>query len=322
MTNNNNNINDNDDEIKNDYDNIINSSSNNIITVEDDQGGYVEALHYCPHINKSVLEQFNIELLTTIYNQQLCNICNTTNENWLCLYCYKLYCGRYQQSHMLQHNQQNGLHNICLNLNDLSYWCYSCNNYIYHITNYQLYNIYQYIHKIKFNILSPQPINIQDRYTVYKPDDIYITTHCQPIQYFAVYGTLRTDDYTNSDWTVDFINNVSYTLYGKYYGGKMYKDNQNNFPYCLQTNNINDIITVQILYFNDINIMQQKLISADLIENYNITDENNSEYIRRAVYIETNEYHTYILCWIYFVNNKLYNNNWHYINTGDWCKQK
>jgi len=44
-------------------------------------------------------------------------------------YFIQIGCSRYQEKHMLNHNQTTG-HNICLSLSDHSVFCYACDSYI------------------------------------------------------------------------------------------------------------------------------------------------------------------------------------------------
>ena len=286
-----------------------------------DQGGYADALHDCPHLATNTNTQYKHD--NNIFTHQLftphnqCTQCDSSNELWLCLQCYRLYCSRYSNQHMLQHSNHNTAHSICCNLSDLSFWCYTCNSYIYYLTNIVLYNIYQKLHCLKFHEYSPQPIQLSIINTIYAPNDIYM--HTQSITQFAVYGTLRTDDHTASSWTEHFVAPAIHTVYGKINYARLYQKSTNNFPYALQSTNMDDTITVQILTY-PLDIMADKLVEADEIENYSVDDEYNSEYIRRALYVHTIE-HTYELCWIYFVNSRLYEIEWRLIDTGDWCQQ-
>lgn len=49
----------------------------------------------------------------------------------MCLNCGYIACGRYDQGHALKHSQKfNGGHDICLNLNILSVYCYKCDEFV------------------------------------------------------------------------------------------------------------------------------------------------------------------------------------------------
>ncbi|XP_077844049.1 protein deacetylase HDAC6 isoform X17 [Macaca mulatta] len=62
---------------------------------------------------------------------QPCGDCGTIQENWVCLSCYQVYCGRYINGHMLQHHENSG-HPLVLSYIDLSTWCYYCQAYVHH----------------------------------------------------------------------------------------------------------------------------------------------------------------------------------------------
>ncbi|XP_051865000.1 histone deacetylase 6 isoform X3 [Pristis pectinata] len=62
---------------------------------------------------------------------QPCDECGAEGENWVCLSCYKVYCGRYVNAHMENHWQITG-HPLVLSYADLSAWCYGCDAYIHH----------------------------------------------------------------------------------------------------------------------------------------------------------------------------------------------
>ncbi|XP_064631890.1 histone deacetylase 6-like isoform X3 [Lineus longissimus] len=59
-----------------------------------------------------------------------CLDCEAVGENWVCLICYKVYCSRYVNEHMLFHGIATE-HPLVLSYADLSIWCYACNDYIH-----------------------------------------------------------------------------------------------------------------------------------------------------------------------------------------------
>ncbi|BHF63301.1 hypothetical protein SprV_0200629300 [Sparganum proliferum] len=59
-----------------------------------------------------------------------CTRCDNRGENWVCLTCYEVYCGRYARGHMLEHFSATR-HPIVLSFADLSAWCYICNSYVH-----------------------------------------------------------------------------------------------------------------------------------------------------------------------------------------------
>jgi len=58
-----------------------------------------------------------------------CGTCDNVGENWLCLVCSSVFCSRYVNCHMVEHNSASG-HMVVLSFSDLSVWCYGCDSYI------------------------------------------------------------------------------------------------------------------------------------------------------------------------------------------------
>ncbi|EUB57988.1 Histone deacetylase 6 [Echinococcus granulosus] len=85
----------------------------------------VEPILWCPHLGQvTSASQWRPEVTHP------CTRCESRHENWVCLTCYEVYCGRYAQGHMLEHYNTTQ-HSIVLSLADLSAWCYVCNSYIH-----------------------------------------------------------------------------------------------------------------------------------------------------------------------------------------------
>lgn len=101
----------------------------------------VTPLPWCPHL-ESVQPVPECGLNVT----EACRDCNSTVENWVCLVCYKVYCGRYINEHMLMHGLDSG-HMVVLSYADLSVWCYSCESYIH---NEALSDAKNVAHQMKF----------------------------------------------------------------------------------------------------------------------------------------------------------------------------
>ncbi|CAL1298744.1 unnamed protein product [Larinioides sclopetarius] len=85
----------------------------------------VTPLEYCPHL----------DLLQPVPNEGLnpravCQTCKDPSENWVCLHCYQVYCGRFINQHMVQHGLDMK-HYLTLSYSDLSVWCYACDAYIH-----------------------------------------------------------------------------------------------------------------------------------------------------------------------------------------------
>ncbi|XP_048346332.1 histone deacetylase 6 isoform X1 [Sphaerodactylus townsendi] len=88
----------------------------------------VTPLPWCPHLD-SVLPVPSVGLNVL----EPCSACGSRAENWVCLVCYKVCCGRYINQHMVAHNSESG-HPLVLSFEDLSVWCYGCQAYVHHPT--------------------------------------------------------------------------------------------------------------------------------------------------------------------------------------------
>lgn len=88
----------------------------------------VTPLSFCPHLE--LLQQIPTEGLNPYAS---CQACHSPLENWVCLHCYQVYCGRFINQHMLQHGMDMQ-HYLTLSYSDLSVWCYGCDAYIHNET--------------------------------------------------------------------------------------------------------------------------------------------------------------------------------------------
>ncbi|TDH11066.1 hypothetical protein EPR50_G00081610 [Perca flavescens] len=61
---------------------------------------------------------------------QSCQDCGSDAENWTCLTCYQVFCGRYVNEHMVTHGVVSE-HPMVLSFCDLSVWCYLCEAYVH-----------------------------------------------------------------------------------------------------------------------------------------------------------------------------------------------
>ncbi|KAM9577234.1 protein deacetylase HDAC6 isoform 2-T4 [Trichechus inunguis] len=84
---------------------------------------------------------------------QPCRDCGSLQENWVCLSCYQVCCGRYINAHMIQHHEDSG-HPLVLSFVDLSTWCYHCQAYVHHQA---LLDVKNFAHQNKFGEDMPQP---------------------------------------------------------------------------------------------------------------------------------------------------------------------
>lgn len=96
------------------------------------------------------------ELMKAILNAPCAHKgCNSKGENWMCLCCLKVYCGRYANKHMLQHHKDSG-HCITISLNDFSIWCYACDDYLEQDFFPTLQKFFTALHEAKFGKPPPQ----------------------------------------------------------------------------------------------------------------------------------------------------------------------
>lgn len=101
----------------------------------------VEPLPWCPHLEAvGPLPAGGIDVFLP------CEDCGADAENWVCLCCYKVFCGRYVNQHMVTHGLVSE-HPMVLSFADLSVWCYSCEAYVH---NQVLYDARNAAHQSKF----------------------------------------------------------------------------------------------------------------------------------------------------------------------------
>ncbi|KAK8746020.1 hypothetical protein OTU49_017225, partial [Cherax quadricarinatus] len=81
---------------------------------------------WCPH-----LEEINRVPSSGLNTANPCEECQDSSENWVCLTCYKVLCGRFVREHMLMHSLTEE-HKMVLSYADLSVWCYACDDYVHH----------------------------------------------------------------------------------------------------------------------------------------------------------------------------------------------
>jgi NAD-dependent SIR2 family protein deacetylase len=74
-----------------------------------------------------------------------CSLCDGT-ESWICLSCQVRFCSRYENGHMLEHNEQSG-HCVAFSLSDGSCWCYGCDSYI---VSSEINKLRKYYGELKF----------------------------------------------------------------------------------------------------------------------------------------------------------------------------
>ncbi|XP_060619126.2 histone deacetylase 6 isoform X1 [Anolis sagrei] len=103
----------------------------------------VTPLSWCPHLDSVLpVPPTGLNVL------EPCSECGSKVENWICLVCYKVCCGRYINQHMVAHNSESG-HPLVLSFADLSAWCYECQAYVHHPT---LFEAKRLAHTMKFGV--------------------------------------------------------------------------------------------------------------------------------------------------------------------------
>uniref|UniRef100_A0A8C2G9X6 Protein deacetylase HDAC6 n=1 Tax=Cyprinus carpio TaxID=7962 RepID=A0A8C2G9X6_CYPCA len=101
----------------------------------------VDPLPWCPHLESvRPVPAGGIDVFLP------CEECGGDTENWICLFCYKVLCGRYVKQHMVTHGQESG-HPMVLSFADHSVWCYACESYVH---NKVLHEAKNAAHLMKF----------------------------------------------------------------------------------------------------------------------------------------------------------------------------
>ncbi|XP_054652380.1 histone deacetylase 6 isoform X2 [Dunckerocampus dactyliophorus] len=101
----------------------------------------VDPLSWCPHLDAvKPLPPSGIDVLLP------CQDCGSEVENWICLTCYQVSCGRYVNEHMLMHGVMSQ-HPLVLSFCDLSVWCYVCEAYVH---NQVVFDAKNAAHSAKF----------------------------------------------------------------------------------------------------------------------------------------------------------------------------
>ena len=84
------------------------------------------------------------------------------------------------------------------------------------------------------------------------------------------YGTTRDDDDSGNLWTKPFIKGSS-AKNGKIIGFKMYQHYKSNFPFCIKTNDVNDIVYGRLLTWKTKQEWYKKLKYNSCVFVFNIT---------------------------------------------------
>ncbi|XP_034252879.1 histone deacetylase 6 isoform X1 [Thrips palmi] len=120
---------------------LVDFLSENMQMLAEERMFAVVPLSDCPHLpSVEPVPERGID------TNALCESCSSPQENWTCLVCYKVLCGRYVNEHMSGHGHEVG-HPLTLSFSDLSVWCYECEAYI---DNAILYAAKNAAHRSKF----------------------------------------------------------------------------------------------------------------------------------------------------------------------------
>jgi len=122
------------------------------VPLEPSEGFAVNVSTKCPHAEK----KFNTNILNKMHSfPGTCSSCKSPQELWFCLSCGEISCGRHVNGHALSHYQSNQ-HPITISFEDLSCWCYDCDDYIDHKS---LRPALFLLHQLKFG--NPHPKSMQ-----------------------------------------------------------------------------------------------------------------------------------------------------------------
>ncbi|KAG2375425.1 uncharacterized protein HKW66_Vig0164210 [Vigna angularis] len=143
------------------------------------ESGWVEARSSCDHLASLSADLSHIPPPGTP-----CHTCQHPSENWLCLSCKQVLCGRFVNKHMLHHFHHTNhslalsfryallvishafpfsfmhslIHSSTFSISDLSFWCFSCDAYLDAQLIPQLRPVHQLAYIIKFGEPPPLPL--------------------------------------------------------------------------------------------------------------------------------------------------------------------
>ncbi|XP_039273566.2 protein deacetylase HDAC6-like [Styela clava] len=119
-------------------------------TLPEHASGYTVPKDNCPHVEGHV----NPKTVDLLNLDTFCAMCEYVIENWTCLQCAEVFCGRFVNAHMLDHFNETG-HAVVLSHSDLSFWCYNCDAYLNNYTIKILREVYRKAHVLKHNVDLP-----------------------------------------------------------------------------------------------------------------------------------------------------------------------
>ncbi|XP_026325993.1 ubiquitin carboxyl-terminal hydrolase 3-like isoform X2 [Hyposmocoma kahamanoa] len=84
----------------------------------------------CSHLLDNVkVDSVLVAVDISITKNFSCSGCGTKEQNWLCLQCGAVNCGRYVNGHAKQHAEE-ALHQLCMSCDVYSVYCYKCDDYV------------------------------------------------------------------------------------------------------------------------------------------------------------------------------------------------
>ncbi|KAM3965524.1 ubiquitin carboxyl-terminal hydrolase 3 [Aphomia sociella] len=107
----------------------------------------------CTHLsdNVKVVTDYIVEDNTITKNFN-CSECAIKDQNWLCLQCGVVNCGRYVNGHAKLHAEATD-HHLCMSCDVYSVYCYKCDDYVSNDTDNQL------VDKIRQSIMQSRRVN-------------------------------------------------------------------------------------------------------------------------------------------------------------------
>ena len=135
-----------------------------------DKGGFAPHKNCCDHAIDAINISSNVEANLQAISLSNANngrvVCSVDNcwemECWFCLKCHLILCGRYGNQHMMEHYQSsNNSHCMAMGINDLSFWCFECDDYINHLSVKAVWDFYLIAHVARFDENIPDGLTEQ-----------------------------------------------------------------------------------------------------------------------------------------------------------------
>ncbi|XP_028170950.1 histone deacetylase 6 [Ostrinia furnacalis] len=137
---------------------LVDYLAENMQAIVDGEMFAVIPLPWCPHLETMYAIPGDVKFEQGVK----CVDCDETAENWVCLHCFVIACGRSVNAHMQAHYRSCS-HPLVLSLLDLSVWCNECDAYVDHEL---LYDAKNNAHRCKFG---------EDMPWCYKSDTLHLS---------------------------------------------------------------------------------------------------------------------------------------------------